>query len=55
MDEERIKAEIEDGLKQVDENFVINSFSCAKFDRSVEVKFTFLDGNEEVEVENKWG
>lgn len=54
MDEEAIKAEIIEGLKQVNENYVLNSFSCAQVGRSVDVLFTFKDGDSETEVELKW-
>lgn len=54
MDKEIIKAEIEGGLKQVNEDFVIDTFSCAKIGRDVEAFFTFKDGTTETEVEVKW-
>lgn len=54
VDEEIIKAEIEDGLKQVDENLVLDSLSCAEIGRGLEVQFTFKDGDSEMEVDVEW-
>lgn len=57
-EESLVRAEILEGLMQVDETFEITSFSCL-FDREtreMRVNFTAKTKNgEEIEVGNTWG
>ena len=54
--EEMIKAEIEDGLKQVDETLNITDFNMSLNERVLTVKFTCIseDNDTDIEVEAEW-
>ena len=54
-DEDTIQAEILDGLQQVDETFVLDSFTTSVDKRHLTATFTAHNADgEEVEVNNTW-
>lgn len=54
--EEMVKAEIEDGLQQVDDTLSISDFSMSLNERCLTVTFTATNdnGSTEIEVTNEW-